>query len=221
MYLHAIWRSDEPPVHTVLDVGCGTGLLAAELVAHGYRVTGVDASQPMLDRARRLLGPDPVLLCQILPDLTVEGTFDAAVSTFDALNYLTTDELRASLSAIADRLRPRGWLVFDLHTDAMMTFTAEHPVVSGETDGNAFEISSVVDLEARTCETRIELTGVTDAEAFTEIHRQYFHSDAQVRDALSAAGFELVTHTDEYSERPVDASTLRATWITQLASADI
>ena len=199
-------------MHTVLDIGCGTGLLAAELIARGYLVAGVDGSAAMLERARHLLGPEPVLLRQTLPDLTIEGTFDAAVSTFDALNYLTPAELRATLSAIADRLRPGGRLVFDLHTDAMMHFTAENPVVSGETDGNAFEIRSSVDLDARTCETRIDVTRISDGDAFAEVHRQYFHSDDEVTAALAHAGFEVLAHTEEYTDQPVDASTLRATW---------
>ena len=58
----------------------------------GYRVTGVDGSWPMLARARHRLGPDTVLLQQTLPDLMVDGVFDAAVSTFDGLNYLTPAE---------------------------------------------------------------------------------------------------------------------------------
>ncbi len=67
-----------------------------------------------------------------LPDLTLEGVFDAAVCTVDGFNYLTPEELRLTMAAVADRLRPAGWLVFDLHTDAMMDFTISHGVVAGQ-----------------------------------------------------------------------------------------
>jgi SAM-dependent methyltransferase len=40
------------PGRTALDVGCGTGLLAARLNDAGYRVTGVDPSEGMLDVLR-------------------------------------------------------------------------------------------------------------------------------------------------------------------------
>src|SRR5262245_56371494 len=40
----------------VLDVATGTGLVAAELLRRGYRVTGVDQSPQMLAEARRRFG---------------------------------------------------------------------------------------------------------------------------------------------------------------------
>jgi 2-polyprenyl-6-hydroxyphenyl methylase/3-demethylubiquinone-9 3-methyltransferase len=36
----------------ILDVGCGAGFLANELALHGYKVTGLDASEPALEVAR-------------------------------------------------------------------------------------------------------------------------------------------------------------------------
>jgi len=76
-FLHELWHSNDAGVHDVLDVCCGTGLMAQQLVARGYRVVGVDGSASMLSRARRLLGPGAVLIHQTLPDLKVDGMFDA------------------------------------------------------------------------------------------------------------------------------------------------
>ena len=90
----------------VLDVCCGTGLLAAELVARGYRVIGVDASEAMLARARRLLGPDTRLIRATLPDLPVEGAFDAAVCTLDGFNYLAPADLRRTLAPSGSTAAP-------------------------------------------------------------------------------------------------------------------
>ena len=211
-YLHELWGSDPAQVHSVLDLGCGTGLMAAALTAYGYRVTGVDSSATMLARARRLLGPEAVLIQGSMPGLGVGGVFDAVISTFDALNYLSPPEFGATVAAVARRLRPGGWLVFDLHTTAMLDFTMANPVVAGTADGRHFTLSSVVDPAARTCDTRILVSRAADGDAFAEQHRQYFHTTAQVLDALLDAGLALTAVTDEYSHRPADASTLRATW---------
>jgi SAM-dependent methyltransferase len=212
-FLDELWADDPEVVSSVLDVCCGTGLLTAELERRGYALVGVDASPQMLARARTLLGPDVLLIEATLPDLPVEATFDAAISTFDGLNYLTLDGLRRSLLAVAAHLRPGGWLVFDIHTDLTLSFFLEHPVVEGQQDGYRFVITNDVDPVTRTCVTDLDLVAPVAEESFTERHRQYLHSDEQVRSALAEAGFTDVTVVDEYTSAPAGASTMRATWI--------
>ena len=211
-FLHELWSADPEGVRSVLDLCCGTGLLAGELVGRGDRVVGVDASDAMLTVARERLGPDVVLRRMALPDLAVEGDFDAAVCTFDGLNYLTPEQLRLTMAAVAGCLRPAGWLVFDLHTDAMMDFTVANPMVAGHCAGNDFVISSLVDPGARTCDTRIELTRPRNGDPFSEQHRQFFHADADVRASLEDAGLAVIAVEEEYTHEPAGASTLRATW---------
>jgi predicted TPR repeat methyltransferase len=210
-FLDERWSDDPAGVRSVLDLCCGTGLLAAALVERGYRVVGVDASEAMLAVARTRLGAAAELRRATLPDHGVDDVVDAVVCTFDGLNYLTPATLRLTLTAAARVLRPNGWLVFDLHTDAMLDFTLANPVAAGRSDGNDFVIRSVVDPDARTCETTIELTRA-DGDSFQERHRQYFHPDAAVRADLHAAGFAVAGVSEEYTDRPADASTLRATW---------
>ncbi len=213
-FVDQLWSSaPDFPVRSVLDVCCGTGLMTYELSALGYDLVGMDASAEMLARAATLLGPGVPLVRETLPLLGVDRVFDAAVSTFDGLNYLSPDDLDASLAAIAGALRPGGWLIFDLHTDALMEFTLANPVVSGEDQGHAFTITNTVDVAARTCDTKVEMTRLSDADAFSEHHRQYFHSDATVRDGLLRSGFEVITVSDEYTSTPADDATLRATWV--------
>jgi predicted TPR repeat methyltransferase len=211
-FLDELWSADAGRVRSVLDLCCGTGLLAGELMARGYRIIGVDASEAMLAVARKRLGPQTALSRMTLPDLTLEGVFDAAVCTVDGFNYLTPEELRLTMARVADRLRPAGWLVFDLHTDAMMDFTISHGVVAGQAAKNDFLISSVVDPSARTCDTKIVVTRPRDGDPFCERHRQYFHTDTDVRASLQDAGFAVTAVNEEYTQRPADAATLCATW---------
>jgi SAM-dependent methyltransferase len=217
-FLHELWSDDERGVHNVLDVCCGTGLLAAELAALGYQVVGLDGSEAMLARARQRLRSEVRLVRSTLPALAVTGEYDAAVCTFDGLNYLTPADLRSTFAALSVRIRPAGWLVFDVHTDAMMAFTVSRPVVHGEEGEHRFVISSVVDTRTRTCDTRIEIAPLDGAGAFSEQHRQHFHRAADMRSGLVEAGFEVIAVRDGYSELPADASALSATWIARRAS---
>ena len=215
-FLDALFAAGEEAVGSVLDVCCGTGLLAAELTARGYDVTGVDASAAMLARARRLLGPRARLIRATLPDLPLETTFDAVTCTLDGFTYLAPAALAPTVEATARVLRQGGWLVFDVHTDAMMALTSSRPVVSGEQQGHQFVIVAEVDPHARTCDTRIEVTANGAASPFSEQHRQHFHRDTHIRSALVHAGFDVVAVRDGYSDRPADESTLSATWIARL-----
>jgi SAM-dependent methyltransferase len=213
-FFHELWSDDPAGVQSVLDLGCGSGLLAVELIERGYEVVGVDASAEMLAVARERLGPEVRLHRTTLPDLALEGAFDATVSTLDGFNYLSPVQLGRTTAAVADRLRPGGWLVFDLHTDAMMDFTIANGAVAGRSAANDFVIESVVDRAARTCSTTIVVTPPDD-EPFCEHHRQHFHRDADVRRSLCDAGFAVIAVCDDYTERAADAATLCATWVTR------
>jgi hypothetical protein len=94
----------------------------------------------------------------------------------------------------------------------MMNFTISNPTVSGESAENHFVISSTVNPAARTCDTKIEVTRPRNGDPFSEQHRQYFHTSADVRASLQDANFTISAVSEEYTHKPVDASTLRATW---------
>jgi hypothetical protein len=166
----------------------------------------------MLDRARRLVGPGIELIRDSLPDLGVEGRFDAVTCTLDGITYLEPAELPTAFASLSERLGPAGWLVFDVHTDAMMAFALSQPVVKGDKDGYRFTITTTVDPGARASATRIEITPADEA-PFSEQHRQYFHRDDEIRAGLADGGFEVTAIRDGYSDRPADDTTLSATWI--------
>ncbi|WP_426367419.1 class I SAM-dependent methyltransferase [Streptomyces sp. E-08] len=92
------------PGRPVLDVGVGTGIVAAELTALGHTVHGLDLSPGMLARARARLGARVAVAdaCR-LPVRT--GSVDQAVSTW--LLHAGPDN-RAVMAEVARILRPGG-----------------------------------------------------------------------------------------------------------------
>ncbi|WBQ08171.1 class I SAM-dependent methyltransferase [Kribbella sp. CA-293567] len=110
-------QSAAPDARAVLDIGCGTGIVAQHLVRAGYAVTGLDKSPAMLARARERLGESAVLIEGDAADFAVDEQFPVAVSTYDIPNHLP------DLERIADYLRcvyravsPGGLFVFDIAT---------------------------------------------------------------------------------------------------------
>jgi demethylmenaquinone methyltransferase / 2-methoxy-6-polyprenyl-1,4-benzoquinol methylase len=90
----------------VLDVATGTGLVAAELVRRGFRVTGVDQSPEMLASARRRFGERVELVeasAEALP--FDDASFDHLTVTY-LLRYV--EDPAATLVELARAVRPGG-----------------------------------------------------------------------------------------------------------------
>jgi len=101
----------------VLDLCCGSGHVTKELLARGYEVTGVDASAPLIEQARRdFAGAD--FRVQDARRLHLDERFDAVLSTFDSLNHiLTLEELGTVFARVKDVLAAKGLFVFDMNLE--------------------------------------------------------------------------------------------------------
>ncbi|HET7648461.1 MAG TPA: class I SAM-dependent methyltransferase [Gaiellaceae bacterium] len=95
----------------VLELGFGTGETALRVLARhpGARWVGVDASEPMLARARERL-PEADLRLGRLEDELPAGPFDLVVSTL-AVHHLRADAKRDLFRRVARVLRPGGRFV--------------------------------------------------------------------------------------------------------------
>lgn len=99
---------------SVLDLGCGTGLLAAAL-GSGREVWGVDPAGAMLEVARARPGGAAVTWVEADGrSLRLGRRFDLVVMTGHAFQCLLTDaDQRALCDTIAAHLAPAGRFIFD------------------------------------------------------------------------------------------------------------
>ncbi len=118
---HAYYRAlaDEIGARSIVDLGCGTGLLTRSLATPGRTVIGVDPSRTMLDYARRQPGSESVTWIDgdagALPST---GTADLAICTGNAIMHVSPDELPATLGSVARALRSGGTLSFESRNPA-------------------------------------------------------------------------------------------------------
>jgi cyclopropane fatty-acyl-phospholipid synthase-like methyltransferase len=100
-----------PPAR-LLDVPCGYGRHSLECARRGFTVTGVDAAETQLARAREkaaLAGTAVDFRLQDARELDFAAEFDAALNLFLSFGYFETDEEHAAmLAGIARALRPGG-----------------------------------------------------------------------------------------------------------------
>ena len=95
------------PGDRVLDACCGTGDLALEALRAGGRVTGVDFSERMLERARHKSAAVEWIHGDVLSLPFPDGSFDAVTVGFGIRNVA---ELESGLGELARVLRPGGRL---------------------------------------------------------------------------------------------------------------
>lgn len=94
--------------HTVLDLGCGVGDQAAELVARGARVIGVELNDELLSEANARRLPNAEFRRGDLRDpLDIDGPVDGLWCSFAAAFF---PELQSALARWTARLRPGGWI---------------------------------------------------------------------------------------------------------------
>jgi len=94
----------------VLDVGCGTGLLAAALRRRGVMVVGVDGSEGML-RIMRQFGRGPAVLANAALLPFADGQFDGAYCVALVHHLGASAPLRGVLFEVVRVTRPGGWIV--------------------------------------------------------------------------------------------------------------
>lgn len=100
----------------VLDVGCGVGRVASILEERGFEMTGIDVSEPLVERARSLF-PEIEFRVEDVRDTSFDpGTFDYAIFSYYGLDYLLPKAERIkALRELHRVLKPAGVLVFSTH----------------------------------------------------------------------------------------------------------
>jgi len=113
---------------SVLDLGCGTGKHDHILAKMGYKMTGVDLSEEMIDIANKHNSPgfqlpslskreglgESCFLQSDIRNLNLNKKFDAVISMFHVMSYQNTNEdFELVLKTAYDHLEKGGIFLFD------------------------------------------------------------------------------------------------------------
>jgi SAM-dependent methyltransferase len=112
---HEYCRRLAAAADAVLDLGCGTGRLAAALALDGRGVIGADPASAMLAIARNRPGGDRVTWVEAdARHMRLGRRFDLILLTGHAFQvFLSDEDQKAVLATIAAHLAPGGRFIFD------------------------------------------------------------------------------------------------------------
>lgn len=191
----------------LLDVGCGTGVMAAKFARQGYDVSGVDLSEEMLAIASERFMNEKLaipLFCQSMDELDGFSDLNVVTIPIDSLNYLADEEaVVATFEHIHAALCDGGHLFFDVHS----LFKMDAIFLDGPFTYDNGEITYIWDTEAGEAPHSVhhDMTFYVHAneqlfERFEEYHYQRTFSAEQYVKWLNDAGFSKVSITADYKE---------------------
>jgi len=99
----------------ILELGCGTGRVTFPLARQGFKVTGLDLSEQMLEVFRHKLNMQPALIDKIsiklgnMANFSFDRKFSLIIAPFRAFQALTSDgDIAMSLKCIKEHLADDG-----------------------------------------------------------------------------------------------------------------
>lgn len=196
------------PVHTVLDLACGTGTIACLLAQEGYEVVAADGSEEMLTQAAAKaagLEHPPLFLLQAMPRLRLAQPVDAVVSTLDSLNYLTRErDLRETFRRVRRWLKPGGLFLFDVNTPYKFR-RMDGQLYMDEAEDSVCVWRTFFSEKTQVCAYQVDLFRLRPDGAWDrtfEEHRERAWSGEAIRRYLAEAGFASVWLTGDLTDQP-------------------
>jgi ubiquinone/menaquinone biosynthesis C-methylase UbiE len=197
---------------TILDMGCGTGRLAAALAQRGHRVTGADPAVGMLRIARSRPGTARVRWIESnAADLALDSRFDLIIMTGHVFQvFLEDDDVRATLRNLRRHLAPGGKLAFETRNPLIEEWREWTPDLTRE----RIDVPGIGAVEIH-----YDIAGVEGERVTFETHFRFAPDDTVVAtttlrfispDALAAflhdADFSNVTWYGDWDKSPISAT---------------
>ncbi len=219
-YIETLLQPYGPQPSAVVDLACGTGSSTLPFAARGYRITGIDLSAPMLERARAKAAASALsvdFLQMDLRDLSLRERCGLAVLFQDGLNYLLTEkELLQAFRGVCDLLLPEGFFIFDLTRPSLRNQSEAPSVYWAEEEEYTLVWESRFHRDSATWALSLTIF-VSEQEGlyrkYREHHREKDYSPETVEALLEKAGFTLLQILPTYRLEPARGSEPKLTFV--------
>lgn len=188
---------------SVLDLGCGTGLLCNAYAARGHDVTGVDPSSAMLAVGRRKPNGDRIEWVQSSAQLYRSNKrFDLIIMTGHAFQVLLSDEdILAAFSTMRSHLKPQGIAAFESRNPAIDWTANWNYDMTFELSGNQIYEKRRL-LEMNNDQMTFELLYEFPDETLRSESHLRFLAHYQIETLMREAGLQLEKLLGDWDEKP-------------------
>jgi SAM-dependent methyltransferase len=205
------WLAAEIGATTIVDVGCGSGLVTRQLAREGYRMIGIDPAPAMILLARRGADAEKVeWICGDVSKIGRPGADLAFMSGHVAQFFLTNASWATALVALHGALRPGARLAFESRNPEAREWERWTPA----------RRMTVSDPTAGSIETWSEFENLTDGIVSYSNHYVFaatgdevvvqgtlrFRTLDELTQSLGEAGFTVDRVYGDWDRRPADTS---------------
>jgi SAM-dependent methyltransferase len=210
-YIAATLRAADGTIRRVLEFGSGTGKHGRLLAARGFNVVGIERSEGMAAMAQPL-HPEAgaaggSFTCQQgdIRTATADGPFDAVISLFHVVSYLTSNaDVLQTFENAARHLRPAGIFFFDVwHGPAVLTERPEVRIKRVENSDTHLTRIAEPALDTNASVVTVTYTMLAESKAdqkttrFGEVHRMHYFFPTEIDLLARQTGFEIIS-TEEW-----------------------
>ena len=208
---HDFYRTtaDNLAPRTIIDLGCGTGMLTVTLRSPNRTVVGIDPSQSMLDLATQRPGSQGVRWVRGDASSLASGCADLIVMTGNVAQHIVGTAWPAALRDVYAGLRPGGRLVFESRNPVARAWQAWAATGRTTRETTLGTVTQWMDVEPMTRDGHVSFLAhsvlASSDETIVERQTLAFRSEHRIRLDLADAGLQVEAVWGGWSDEPVGA----------------
>ena len=218
-YIDNLLQSYSIKGNRLLEFGSGTGIHGNKLALKGYEVFGIELSQEMVNIAQQ----NKRFQCK-QGDMTsseVHGEFDAVLSLFHVVSYLTTKkQLYKFFSNCSRNLSKGGLLIFDLWYTPAVEFSPPELRIK-KMKNNKLDVirltEPTIDRKNKCVDVNFTIFSKKSRDNFwiknTETHKMRHFSKKEIYEAAKRNNFTLLRNEEFLTSRPLSKETWGACFV--------